>query len=87
MVALPYEEEDVNTDLVNNNLLNLEELARQNILLVLPIQPLCRPDCQGLCLTCGENLNVRKCLCPPAEPESPFSVLAELLDEENESEE
>jgi uncharacterized protein len=60
MKALPFEEEDESTDMVNNNMLDLEEVVRQSILLTLPIQPLCRPDCKGMCLTCGENLNMRK---------------------------
>ncbi len=80
--ALPLDEEDVESPLVHNNLFDVQELVRQDLLTALPIQPLCRPDCQGLCPTCGENLNMRKCLCPPAEPESPFKALASLLEEE-----
>ena len=84
--VLPMEE-DASTEVIDNNILNVQELIRQSLLLVLPIQPLCRPDCQGLCPTCGENLNMRKCACPPAEPESPFKALAGLLEEgEGESE-
>ncbi|HUV05881.1 MAG TPA: DUF177 domain-containing protein [Armatimonadota bacterium] len=79
--VLPMDEEDASTEVIDNNVLNVGELIRQSLLLVLPIQPLCRPDCQGLCPTCGENLNVRKCACPPAEPESPFKALAGLLKE------
>jgi uncharacterized protein len=63
----------------------VDELIRQNLLLVVPIKPLCRPDCAGLCPTCGENLNVRKCTCPPAEIESPFKVLADLLEEDKDA--
>lgn len=80
---LPMDEEDVSAGLISNNILDIQELIRQDLLLTLPIQPLCKPECRGLCPTCGKNLNVRKCKCPPAEPESPFQVLAELLEEEN----
>ena len=83
-VVLPLEEEDAGGDLVKNNILDVDELIRQNLLTVLPIRPLCRPECAGLCPTCGENLNVRQCGCPPAEIESPFKVLADLLKEEDE---
>lgn len=82
---LPLEEEDETERFVNNNVLDVDELVRQSLLLVLPIQPLCQPECMGLCPTCGENLNVRKCVCPPSDPESPFQVLADLLEEENDS--
>lgn len=37
--------------------LDLTELMRQQIILVLPTQPLCRADCAGLCTICGVNLN------------------------------
>lgn len=79
--VMPADEEDVTSELISNNLLDIQELVRQDFLLVLPIQPLCKPDCKGLCPTCGENLNMRECACPPAESESPFQALAELLEE------
>ena len=79
--VLPMDGEDGSAGLVSNNFLDVQELVRQNLLLVMPIQPLCRPDCRGLCPTCGENLNMRECACPPAEPESPLQALAQLLNE------
>jgi len=82
IMALPMDEEEATAHLVSNNILDMQELIRQNLLTAVPIQPLCRPDCKGLCPTCGENLNVRQCVCPPEEPESPFLALAELLEDE-----
>lgn len=38
--------------------LDLEPLLREAILLAEPIAPLCRPDCPGLCVVCGEDLSV-----------------------------
>ena len=47
----------------------LDDLLRQEVLLALPIKPLCREDCRGLCPQCGEDLNVRACSCaPPIDP-------------------
>ena len=37
--------------------LDLEGAVREAILLAEPIAPLCRPDCPGLCLECGERLD------------------------------
>ncbi len=48
-----------------NNVLDLTEAIRQYALLAVPMKPLCREDCQGLCPTCGTNLNVKSCDCPP----------------------
>ena len=43
--------------------LDLGEGIRQYLLLAEPIQPLCRPDCAGLCAECGANLNENPCDC------------------------
>jgi uncharacterized protein len=41
--------------------IDLEPLLREYMLLSMPIKPLCKPDCKGLCPVCGENLNVVAC--------------------------
>ncbi len=43
--------------------LDLLPLARDAILLELPLAPLCRPDCAGLCPTCGADRNQARCEC------------------------
>lgn len=60
--------------------LELSDMLREQIILATPMQPLCREDCRGLCPVCGENLNERRCDCPPQRPDSPFSVLRKLKD-------
>jgi len=42
-------------------LLDLTPLTREYMLLDIPLQPLCRPDCRGLCPECGANRNETKC--------------------------
>lgn len=59
--------------------IDLQPLVREFALLEFPIKPLCKPDCKGLCVTCGENLNERDCGHRP-ENDSPFAALKELLD-------
>ncbi|MDE3087498.1 MAG: DUF177 domain-containing protein [Acidobacteriota bacterium] len=44
---------------------DLEPMVRDAVLLELPQAPLCRPDCQGLCPTCGANRNLEACDCAP----------------------
>jgi uncharacterized protein len=39
------------------DLLDLEPVLRDAVVLDLPFQPLCRPDCAGLCPDCGADLN------------------------------
>jgi len=49
-------------------------------MLEIPINPICKPDCKGLCSVCGEDLNARDCGHQSRSEESPFSVLKELLE-------
>ncbi len=41
--------------------IDLTPLVREFILLEMPIKPLCREDCKGLCVVCGEDLNTTTC--------------------------
>lgn len=45
--------------------LDLEPMARDAVLLELPLAPLCRADCAGLCVRCGADRNVEACGCAP----------------------
>ena len=59
--------------------LDVEELLREYALLEIPINPICKPDCQGLCSECGQNLNEKDCGHRPDEPDSPFAKLKDML--------
>jgi uncharacterized protein len=56
---------------------DLTPMLREQIILVAPMQPLCREDCAGLCPKCGQNLNERRCGCEPETIRSPFRILGE----------
>jgi uncharacterized protein len=43
--------------------MDLTEMLRQQIILNLPDQPLCRADCAGICPVCGNNRNMAPCDC------------------------
>ena len=47
--------------------LDLTEAIHQYIMLAIPMKPLCREDCAGLCPSCGHNLNLGPCTCTPRE--------------------
>jgi len=60
--------------------LDVTEDVRTELLLALPMNLLCSPECKGLCPQCGANLNHGGCACRPAEPvppekASPWNVL------------
>jgi len=56
----------------------LDAIAQEQIYLHLPLKPLCRPDCQGLCPTCGANRNRLKCGCRSEELDPRLAPLLEL---------
>lgn len=47
--------------LPENGKINLTPILRDEMLLAMPINPVCKPDCRGLCPVCGENLNETNC--------------------------
>ncbi len=73
------EEEDRALWIDEHHILDLTEVLRQDLLVALPMHPLCRPDCRGLCPTCGANLNDGPCSCRP-EPDPRWARLMALLD-------
>jgi uncharacterized protein len=57
------EEDDFSTAFYENDEIDLVQMMREQFFLSLPMKPLCRPDCQGLCPQCGTNLNRSTCGC------------------------
>src|SRR5207302_1497075 len=51
------QDEEMRTEYVEGNMLDVSAWARDAIALALPEKILCRPDCAGLCDVCGKNLN------------------------------
>jgi uncharacterized protein len=60
--------------------LDLAELVRDFAILEIPISPIHDKNCKGLCPECGQNLNLKDCGHKPAEPDSPFAKLKDLLE-------
>jgi uncharacterized protein len=61
--------------------INLGPIFVELVSLALPLKPLCREECPGLCSRCGANLAVAGCDCEQMESDSPFAVLAGIRDE------
>lgn len=58
--------------------IDLAALLRENLLLSLPVQPVCRENCHGLCPRCGASLNAGPCGCPPQPVDPRLQALAKL---------
>ena len=72
-------EEDLDTAYYRDHVLDLAEMLREQFYLALPMQPLCRPDCQGLCPSCGIDRNVDTCQCKTEWIDPRLSVLKTLV--------
>jgi uncharacterized protein len=57
---------------------DLREVVREQILLELPLKPVCGPECAGLCPTCGANRNRIECSCRSAEVDPRLAPLQAL---------
>lgn len=54
---------DLEVVIVESDHLDSGFFVREQILLQVPMKPLCRPECKGLCGQCGTDLNVSACVC------------------------
>jgi uncharacterized protein len=70
--------EDLATSVYAGHNIDLDELTREQLLLALPTRSLCLETCQGLCPTCGLNLNQQSCACEQTEIDPRWAGLAAL---------
>jgi uncharacterized protein len=60
------EEDDFGVVRVVGDEIDTAPLIAEQVLLALPMKPLCKAECAGLCPTCGVDRNVERCQCAPA---------------------
>jgi uncharacterized protein len=70
--------EDLDLDYYTGEIVDLESILREQIILMLPLKPLCDEGCKGLCPYCGANRSRETCTCPTEAVDSPFAHLAKL---------
>jgi uncharacterized protein len=61
--------------------MQLEDILREQILLVLPMQRVCREDCKGICPVCGKNRNEVSCDCHLETGDDRWAALRNLKQE------
>jgi uncharacterized protein len=76
------EELERDGDLVYHDgvLLDFSDAVREAIVLSMPISPLCREDCKGLCPHCGIDLNQESCRCAEEVKDPRWEALKKLKD-------
>lgn len=72
------DERDLNVWTVEEELVELDPILLEQLQLNVPMKPLCRPDCKGLCPSCGADWNEGPCTCAEKPGNGPFSALADL---------
>jgi uncharacterized protein len=79
-------ERDLGVWYVEGEVLETDPILIEQLQLNVPMKPLCRPDCRGLCPVCGADRNVVACSCAEQTADPRWSALAALksrLDEES----
>jgi uncharacterized protein len=56
----------------------LAPIAEERLQMALPMKPLCRPDCRGLCAGCGKDLNLGPCACEREDVDPRWEALRAL---------
>ncbi len=62
--------------------IDLASPLRDEVGMAVPLRPICRDDCMGLCDTCGTDLNTEPCDGHEDSSSSPFAALEGLFDPE-----
>ena len=57
------DEDDMSLDYYEDDAIDGQRFLGEQVLLALPMKPLCKGDCKGLCSQCGANRNVDECIC------------------------
>jgi uncharacterized protein len=70
--------DDLDVDFYDKDEFDLGTLIETETTLALPMKPLCREGCLGLCPVCGGNRNVVACGCPPRPSDPRLAVLKDL---------
>ncbi|CCU79495.1 COG1399 protein, clustered with ribosomal protein L32p [Halanaerobium saccharolyticum subsp. saccharolyticum DSM 6643] len=82
-IKLDISEDVMKSEMEDEEELYLDDIIVDNIILSLPMKPLCSEDCKGICPECGQNLNEGECDC---EVETVDPRLAKLKEFYNDNE-
>ncbi len=70
--------EDDRHKFLDGDRLDINRVVLEQVYLSLPMKPLCREDCRGLCTVCGRNLNEGECDCDRTTVDPRLKILEKL---------
>jgi uncharacterized protein len=76
---IEIEEDDLTTAYYADDVIDLGQLMAEQFHLALPMKPLCRQSCRGLCPQCGTNPNTASCECRTSWEDPRLAPLKSLL--------
>jgi uncharacterized protein len=76
--AIELGRDDLDVDFYVDDQLDLDRVVETETTLALPMKPLCREDCRGLCPACGGNRNLVACACASPTPDPRLAALRDL---------
>jgi uncharacterized protein len=76
-------DDDMNVSFYKGDEIDLGDVMREQFYLALPMKPLCRPDCRGICAVCGINRNRDTCSCQHEWVDPRLDALRKLMSSEN----
>lgn len=68
-------DEDLDLDFYKDDELDIQELLKEQVILSIPMKPICSGDCKGICSQCGTDLNTAGCICEKEHIDPRFLVL------------
>lgn len=69
---------EADTEIFDGETIALDGVLREQLLLNLPLDVVCKDDCKGLCATCGQDLNVKDCGHEQKVPDPRWSALKDI---------
>ena len=81
------DEAELNQDFYSDEQIDITELITEQMLLAVPMKPLCGSECRGICPACGKDLSKGDCNCKTDEIDprlSPLEKLKEKMEERKE---
>jgi uncharacterized protein len=72
------EGKDLDITYLSADFIDLGDVLTEQLRLQIPFQPLCQPQCKGMCQRCGTDLNLGRCACAKLAKNTPFLVLKDI---------
>ena len=69
---------DLDITYISEDFIDLAEILKEQLQLLVPFQPLCTEDCKGMCSNCGTDLNIGRCACAKMAKSLAFAGLQNL---------